>query len=323
MKKFKIIISLLLVCVMTFGILTVTKSPIKEPDTNGMGWGGLKDETEEEFIARTVKNQQDKYNRKYSISEEKKQEYRETQVYPDVLPGMWYTEAINAMTDGGLLTGYTDGLFHPDDYITQGQYAKILCEYYGLDTMSMDYGSFTGLCEIHGWHEKTPSTAHWALPYAWDAMWAGAYYTPICGATLDEPLWRGDALSHVVGGIAAANPNYFYTYYYDEPLYQTEKVWTLDAIPDGGLLEELSDIDDTAPTLKETVTKKGHRINASRILAAYNIGATKGIDDLGTCAPMKPMTRAELCQMLYNLGINRKGQAEGYYERKDVSGALG
>lgn len=316
MKNLKTIIAIALACIMVLGIYIDTKPITNEPDANGMGWGGLENETEEEFRARSLKGKQYKYNQKYGISEEKKQQYRDAQVYPDVLPGMWYTEAINAMTDGGLLNGYTDGLFHPDDYITQGQFAKILCEYQDMEPV--EYTSiYTYDCWFHEGKHTLPVTAHWAMKYAMDAAY-GYCMMNICPVTLDEPLWRGDALTYVVRSFAYANPNYFYTYYYNEPLYQTEKVWTLDDIPDASELEIGTQKDVNGPLNKEDYEahRHGHWFDAGAILGAYNIGATQGIDELGTCAPRQPMTRAELCQMLYNLGITKKGQADGYYNRR-------
>lgn len=308
MKNLKTIIAITLVCIMVLGIYIGTKPVTNEPDANGIGWGGLKDETEEEFMARSLKNQQDKYNQKYGISEEKRQEYRDAQIYPDVLPGMWYTEAINAMTDGGLLNGYTDGLFHPDDYVTQGQLAKVLCEYYDLEPIAHTVAS--GYCSAcHIYHENTPVTTHWALSYAWDARLAGRYRAPaICGKTLDNPVWRGDILSVIASSVAYPIPKYF-----DEnhnQVYFTEKNWTNDNIPD---------YDDFKDGYTSDEIEQGHFIDARNIVTAYNLGITKGIDDSGTCSPRKPMTRAELCQMLYNLGVTRKGQADGYYKRSNVS----
>lgn len=311
MKKYKTIIAVILVCVMAIGTFmamkpNVNESTTDEPGTYGLGHKPTTEMTEADKQKLRIKT----YENKYGISEEKRQEYRDMQVYPDVLPGVWYTEAINAMTDGGLLNGYPDGSFHPDDFVTEGQFAKILCEFYGLELP--DYGYMTGLCTAcNTHHEHTPVTAHWALAYAWDASWIGGYHTPICGITLDDPVWRGDVIDQLVHGVAMSIPKYFDTYTHKK-IYQTEKAWTFSDIPDAGDLNSNSD-----PQSEDY--KHGHMFSDSTILTAYNLGITQGIDDSGTCAPRQPMTRAELCQIFYNLGVTHKGQADGYYQRNDQS----
>lgn len=305
MKNIKIIIAIILVCVMVLGVYTDMKPVANEPDANGIGHISVPEMTEADWQEYRIKY----YENKYGISEEKKQEYRETQIYPDVLPGMWYTEAINAMTDGGLLNGYTDGLFHPDDYVTQGQFAKVLCEYYDMEPV--EYTSILTDCWFHEEEHTLPVTAHWAMVYAMDATYGG-YTINICPSTLDEPLWRGDALNEICSSVAWSIPKYYRDH---KQIYQTEKVWTLDDIPDADELN--TDLEyKEGPYHRSDEYRHGHWFSDGSILEAYNIGATQGIDEFGTCAPRQPMTRAELCQMLYNLGVTQKGQAEGYYHRE-------
>lgn len=301
MKNFKIIISIILVCVMVLGIYVVSNPTINEPDADGLGRPNkpVNEMTETDWQEVRIKQ----YENKYGISEEKRQEYRDTQVYPDVLPDMWYTEAINAMTDGGLLNGYPDGSFHPNDFVTQGQFAKVLWEFYGLELP--DYGYVTGYCNsCKTYHDHASASVHWALPYAWQAMRIGGYYAPaLCGCTLDNPVYRMDALSTIPTAVAWSIPKYFNPNT-REQYYQTEKSWTSSDIPDYNEFKDGCTDDDI---------KQGHWVDESLMLTAYNIGLTKGVDDFGTCAPRKPMTRAELCQMLYNLGVTQKGQADGFY----------
>ncbi|MDE6107756.1 MAG: hypothetical protein K2F83_03665 [Oscillospiraceae bacterium] len=41
------------------------------------------------------------------------------------------------------------------------------------------------------------------------------------------------------------------------------------------------------------------------IMLAYKYGIVHGTDAKGTCNPLGNLTRAELCQMLYNAGITQ------------------
>ena len=50
------------------------------------------------------------------------------------------------------------------------------------------------------------------------------------------------------------------------------------------------------------------RWNDEWVLGAYNLGITHGVDANGTCNPTAPITRAEVAQLLYNMGI--------YYEKQ-------
>jgi hypothetical protein len=42
--------------------------------------------------------------------------------------GHWAQSVISKWTDQGVIVGYGDGKFHPDDYLTRAQYGSILCQ---------------------------------------------------------------------------------------------------------------------------------------------------------------------------------------------------
>lgn len=226
------------------------------------------------------------------------------QHYADVPNDAWYAEAVNAMTQGDLLNGYSDGLFHPNDYVTQGQFAKILTDIYNIHPYT-DESSMPAGCEKCGYNmatHTTYATEHWALKYAWDACSTGEYCPDWCGCTLDYPVWRGDAIS--VANTIAKHMSKYYDYENSQWKYKTEKIWTESDIPDWDTVPNKSIYDSWVAYFD----RDGHRFNANKILTAYNLGITQGIDDNGTCGFFNPMTRAELCQMLYNMGITRKGE---------------
>lgn len=50
--------------------------------------------------------------------------------YPDVQPDMWCNAAISTMTRAGVIQGYTDGKFHPNDPITRAEFATIAVRFF-------------------------------------------------------------------------------------------------------------------------------------------------------------------------------------------------
>lgn len=239
--------------------------------------------------------------------------------YDDVPTDAWYAEAIAALTEGGLMNGYSDGLFHPDDLITQGQFAKILVEIYGLKPEPLTTVC-KAYCDFYGWQEGITMDRHWALPYAWTISATGEYLLPLGGQTLDNPVWRGDALYQMY--LTTWHINKYYDYWAkvendkDRWRQHSEKVWTEADIPDWDVVAydagkwHLFDtfLDGVcSPRNPDWMDYAGHYFDKESILQMYNSGITKGVDAEGTCNPFGTLTRAELCQMLYNAGITKAG----------------
>lgn len=174
------------------------------------------------------------------------------------------------MAKGGLLAGYSDGLFHPDDNITYGQFASILCRITGTPTESK-----TG--------ENYLNADHWAAYAIQNILQTKIFVKNY--KTADEILWRAGALE-AMATLAKHMSKYNYSY----ETQMTEKVRTWDNIPDA-----------------DAIKNWDHGIHAwtrPYILYAYNLGITSGTDSKGTCNPTGLMTRAQVCQMLYNMGIS-------------------
>ena len=72
-------------------------------------------------------------------------------------------EAIVWAKSRGIVSGYADGTFKPNDTITEAQFAKMLSQFFSLKD---DKGSLI----------KYPSTSHWADGY-YDSL--AAYGTPL------------------------------------------------------------------------------------------------------------------------------------------------
>ncbi|MBR1843021.1 MAG: S-layer homology domain-containing protein, partial [Oscillospiraceae bacterium] len=77
--------------------------------------------------------------------------------YSDVASGAWYADAIRWATEKGIVTGYGDGKFGPDDNITREQLAAIIYRY----AQSKGQG-FTGAWMFNLDYEDASSVSDWA-----------------------------------------------------------------------------------------------------------------------------------------------------------------
>ncbi len=60
------------------------------------------------------------------------QNWAETNAFPDVEDGRWSNIQISTMANGGFVTGYEDGYFRPEAYITRAEFATIACRFANL-----------------------------------------------------------------------------------------------------------------------------------------------------------------------------------------------
>lgn len=93
--------------------------------------------------------------------------------FSDVADGAWYAENVNKMAELGLLTGYEDGTFRPDDTISNAEFVSIVNRCVtGLNLPSYDGG-------------------HWAsenMKHAYNNHWYD--YDEILAADFDKPITR-------------------------------------------------------------------------------------------------------------------------------------
>lgn len=155
---------------------------------------------------------------------------------------------------------------------------------------------------------------------------APAYPIPQNCETADKPAWRADVL-HALAYVAYRNSyrssdgtRYYYVSGKTDSGHSTYavmntagKVWTENDIPDWDIVAYDYDVryqewvdswwgKDIDVSTFPPIADKDHPWTARYVLDAYNLGFTKGIDEAGTCNPKGEITRAELCQMLYNAG---------------------
>lgn len=205
--------------------------------------------------------------------------------YADVPTDTWYSEAVMALTAGGLVKGYDDGLFHPNAPITTGEFATILCRIGGIETSN---DTFEPHYRNGVYYEAPYNWAHMALRNVWNTM---VYMVEPKNA--DRLVIRGEAIT-ALNWVADRMPTYHENNDYHAPMLQiSEKVWTEADIPDW---------DDVLRAGSELL-RGGPRVYETSIVSAYNLDITQGVDDEGTCDPYATLTRAQLCKLLYNMGI--------------------
>lgn len=94
--------------------------------------------------------------------------------FPDVEPGSWYEADVNALAGEGLLLGFPDGTFRPNENITAAQFITIVARCAGL-------------------RESSASISHWAAPLLQAALEAGWYdwdELPPTGEGYEKPITR-------------------------------------------------------------------------------------------------------------------------------------
>lgn len=83
--------------------------------------------------------------------------------FTDVAADEWYADAVNWVAECGIVNGFGDGTFGPEQNITREQMAQILmnyAKYKGYDmTAKGDVSAFTDAAEISGWAQDAVSWA--------------------------------------------------------------------------------------------------------------------------------------------------------------------
>ena len=86
--------------------------------------------------------------------------------FDDVADGLWYSEAVAWASGNGIVTGYGDGTFGPNDTITREQFAAILWrydKYRGYDVSAGEATSLTGYTDVSSVSAYALSATRWAV----------------------------------------------------------------------------------------------------------------------------------------------------------------
>ena len=84
--------------------------------------------------------------------------------YPDVKPNAWYATAVHALAAHGVIRGYPDGLYHPQDSITRAQFATIVVKIAATPSMNTEITPLSelGNAEAKNGRFSDVSADHWA-----------------------------------------------------------------------------------------------------------------------------------------------------------------
>ncbi len=102
------------------------------------------------------------------------------------ISGHWAEDYISDMTESGVISGYPDSTFRPDNSVSRAEFIKILCEEYGLKTVKGG-----------GYYFSDVNESDWYEPYLYASMIVLSYNGEdgFCG---DEPITRAEAADAIL-----------------------------------------------------------------------------------------------------------------------------
>lgn len=234
--------------------------------------------------------------------------------YTDVPSTMWAYHPIMTLTNGGLLAGYGNHVFGPNDSLTKGQVSIIFTRLLG-NPMSGTGSSYASYSD-----KTTASRAFVAIWYAGALNMGGstiltAHETSLVNsAGINSGLLYNLSTHGSIGsmwhavydnwraGLAAGK--------------STDYISSIDELPDGDEIRQwiTKNWEQMASILHITNAAKYDSVYdrtvarcEAAICRAYNLGMFGGVDSQGTFAPYSPMTRAQMAQILYNMGWTYEG----------------
>ncbi|MCL2153277.1 MAG: S-layer homology domain-containing protein [Oscillospiraceae bacterium] len=84
--------------------------------------------------------------------------------FSDVLDGSWYSDAVSWAVENGVVDGYEDGTFRPDDSITREQFASVIYRYAlynGINVQVSEYGiSYNDVGVVSSWAQDAMKWAN-------------------------------------------------------------------------------------------------------------------------------------------------------------------
>lgn len=223
--------------------------------------------------------------------------------YTDVPTTYWAYHPIMTLTEGGLLAGYGNGKFGPNDTLTKEQ-------------VSIIYTRMIGNTPYPNGNQEVASRAYAAIWFTGRALtgqgnqYLTKYETQLamdCGNLLNHVASNGTvafgSMSRGIYDCWRANLAAGRTIDYIDSVDELPDADEIHAWIDANWQEMKSILLLTGNYSKEEIVETCEDC----ICYAYNLGLVGGVDSKGTFAPGSPLTRAQLAQILYNMGWTYEG----------------
>lgn len=104
--------------------------------------------------------------------------------FADVPAASWAFAAVTDLSARGLVTGYADGKFHPDNAVTRAEFAKLVCSTLGVQPITVTSAPFKDVLATH-WAEGYVAAA---VGKGWLSGYPGGLFKP------EEPVSMAQAL---------------------------------------------------------------------------------------------------------------------------------
>ncbi len=234
-----------------------------------------------------------------------------THSYSDVKPGDWYYDAVMTMTEGGLLAGYPDGRFGPNDLITFGQFKLILArarDFNNLDSIAktMNLGS----------NRSPMNRAYTAMSLVNNLYSTNKSGVRVYRALTDEEYKLAKETHVFYNDNVVITPTRILEHAMVDRAYEFWKSTLNTGIDYHTSVHDFPDGDaiwqyccDNPVQLNGCTIDEQREYVANHILYAWNLGIFRG-DANGNFNAADTLTRAQLCQVLYNMGWTEAGCAK-------------
>lgn len=220
--------------------------------------------------------------------------------YTDVPATYWAYHPIMTLTEGGLLAGYGNGKFGPNDTLTKEQ-------------VSIIYTRMIGNTPYPNGNQEVASRAYAAIWFTGRALTGGVhvmtnYETQLakdCGNLIVRISSDGTigSMQRGVYDCWRANLAAGRTINYIDSVDELPDADAIHAWIDANWQEMRGVLLLTGAYTKEQIVDACEQ----SICWAYNLGLVGGVDSKGTFAPGSPLTRGQLAQILYNMGWTYEG----------------
>lgn len=238
--------------------------------------------------------------------------------FTDVTPDKWYYEAVMAMADAGAVNGYGNGKFGPNDPVTYGQFFLIVMRLCWPESYVEKQRTINGIDNQYACAMLDASCYLQAGPFSG----AGANYMVKDGKFMPASYWFNNRYEQELGKLPDKWKDVTPMTYINTPVqrgqamtYMAQLATNLNLLTSTKNIKE-TDIPDWNVVAANDIEALSGSWETSMmafqigvpmlwkdwVLKAYQMGIVQGTTG-NKCDPTGTMTRAQFCQMLYNMGV--------------------